>query len=132
MRKPNAQYNVARANSFAVHVATQVRAKMYQDFVDQCNISLSHTILDVGATSDQTYSSSNYLEQRHPAKDKITACGIDDVTFLERLYPGMKFVFGNGLNLPFDDRSFDFVHSAVLEHVGRYMNQSRFISECAR
>jgi ubiquinone/menaquinone biosynthesis C-methylase UbiE len=45
----------------------------------------------------------------------------------------VRFVFGNGLNLPFEDASFDFVHSsAVLEHVGSYANQSRFISECAR
>jgi ubiquinone/menaquinone biosynthesis C-methylase UbiE len=53
--------------------------------------------------------------------------------FLEQLYPGVKFVFGNGLNLPFNNQSFDFVHSsAVLEHVGSYANQRTFIRECAR
>jgi hypothetical protein len=133
MRQPNAQYNVARPGTLAVRIATRVRAKMYRDFIEQSAVSSHDTILDVGVTSDQSYASSNYLEALHPYKDKITACGIDDATFLERLYPGLQFVFGNGLNLPFEDGSFDFVHSsAVLEHVGNYANQSRFIHECAR
>jgi SAM-dependent methyltransferase len=132
MRQPNAQYNVARPGALAVRIATRVRAKMYRDFIDQSAVSSHDTILDVGVTSDQSYASSNYLEALHPYKDKITACGIEDATFLERLYPGVQFVFGNGLNLPFEDAAFDFVHSsAVLEHVGNYANQRRFIHECA-
>jgi len=133
MHGPNAQYNMARPDSLAINLANRVRAKLYRDFVGQCMVSPADTILDVGVTSDQSYSSSNYLEVLHPSKDKITACGIDDAKFLEQLYPGVKFVFGNGLDLPFDNRSFDFVHSsAVLEHVGSYANQSRFVGECAR
>jgi hypothetical protein len=129
----NAQYNIARPDSLAVRVATRVRAKLYRDFIDECSVSSDNTILDVGVTSDQSYSSSNYLETLHPQKDKITACGLDDATFLERLYPGLRFVFGNGLELPFEDGSFDFVHSsAVLEHVGSFANQNRFVNECAR
>ena len=133
MPEANAQYNIARPDSLAVRVAARVRAKMYRDFVRECGVSSESTILDVGVTSDQSYSSSNYLEALHPDKGKITACGIDDASFLERLYPGVRFVFGNGLELPFDDRSFDFVHSsAVLEHVGSFANQNRFVNECAR
>lgn len=133
MPEANAQYNIARPDSLAVRVATRVRAKMYRDFIGECKVSPDNSILDVGVTSDQSYSSSNYLEALHPHKHKITACGIDDASFLERLYPGVRFVFGNGLALPFDDRSFDFVHSsAVLEHVGSFANQDSFVSECAR
>jgi ubiquinone/menaquinone biosynthesis C-methylase UbiE len=90
-------------------------------------------LLDVGVTSDQTYASSNYVEAWYPAKNKITAAGIDDAKFLEQLYPGLRFIEANGLNLPFEDVSFDVVHSsAVLEHVGSHQNQVRLISECAR
>ena len=45
----------------------------------------------------------------------------------------MKFVHANGLDLPFEERSFDVVHaSAVLEHVGSRDNQARLIRECVR
>jgi hypothetical protein len=133
MPEVNSQYNIARPDSITIRVATRVRAKMYRDFIDSCEVWPDATILDVGVTSDQSYSSSNYLEALHPRKDKITACGIDDATFLERLYPGVRFVFGNGLDLPFKDCSFDFVHSAaVLEHIGSFANQERFARECAR
>ena len=133
MRTPNAQYNLAVPESFAMHIAARVRAKLYRDFIEYCDVLPDDTVLDNGATSDRSYASSNYLEALHPYKNKITASGVDDASFLENLYPGVKFVFGNGLNLPFKDNSFDFVHSsAVLEHVGCFSNQRRFISECAR
>ena len=133
MPKVNEQYNIARPDSIAVRIAKHVRGKMYRDFIDNCLVLASHTILDVGVTADQSYSSSNYLEALHPEKEKITACGIDDAAFLEDLYPGVKFVFGNGLELPFEDLSFDFVHSsAVIEHVGGFANQRRLVRECAR
>ena len=93
----------------------------------------SETILDVGVTSDQSYASSNYLEALYPHKDRITAAGIDDASFMETLYPGMTFRSANALDLPFADNSFDLVHSsAVLEHVGSHQNQARVISECLR
>jgi 2-polyprenyl-3-methyl-5-hydroxy-6-metoxy-1,4-benzoquinol methylase len=63
----------------------------------------------------------------------VTACGLDDASFLENDYPGMRFVQADGRNLPFDDGSYDFVHSsAVLEHVGNWANQVTFISELWR
>lgn len=133
MLRPNAQYNLARPESLAAQLAARVRAGMYRDFIEQCAVSPEGTILDVGVTSDQSYAASNYLEALHPDKSKITACGIDDASFLEQLYPGLRFVRANGLSLPFDDQSFDYVHaSAVLEHVGTFANQTRFVSECAR
>lgn len=133
MRQPNAQYNVAPPDALAVRLATRARAKMYRAFIDLSAVTSHDTIVDVGVTSDQSYASSNYLEALHPYKARITACGIDDARFLEQLYPGVRFVFANGLNLPFRDEAFDFVHSsAVLEHVGSCDNQNRFINECGR
>jgi len=91
------------------------------------------SILDVGVTSDQSYASSNYLEAWYAHKDRIVAAGLDDASFLQQQYPGVRFVYANGLKLPFAERSFDVVHSsAVLEHVGCAANQSAYIGECAR
>jgi len=134
-REPNAQYNVADPNSFAVKLARHQRRRMYQRFIDEF-IELQQTgarILDVGVTSDQSYVSSNYLEAWYPWKEKIVAAGVDDASFLETVYPGVKFVKANGLNLPFGDGAFDVVHSsAVLEHVGNSEKQARLIKECIR
>ncbi len=133
--KPNSQYNLARPDSLPARTAAHQRRKMYEMFLRTFGLvdNDSLTILDVGATSDRTYSSSNYLEAWYPRKDRITACGIDDASFLETLYPGVRFVAGNGRDLPFANDEFDIVHSsAVLEHVGSRENQVQFIHQCAR
>lgn len=131
--QPNAQYNVARPDSLPVRIATYQRKAMYEVLLAEARITAGDEILDIGVTSDQTYASSNYLEAWYPHKSKIFAAGIDDASFLVDLYPGVRFVRADGLNLPFAGGSFDIVHaSAVLEHVGSASNQMRFIAECAR
>ena len=106
---------------------------MYARFVTDASLEGEDTILDVGVTSDRSYASSNYLEAWYPRTDRITAVGIDDASFLESRYPGLRFVRASGLNLPYRDRAFDVVHSsAVLEHVGGRRNQERYVRECAR
>jgi hypothetical protein len=130
---PNRQYNVAAPDSLAVRIATWQRRAMYARFVEDCGVTSGDSILDVGVTSDRSYASSNYLEAWHPRKDRITAVGLDDASFLEVQYPGVKFVYADGLKLPFTDRSFDFVHSsAVLEHVGAASTQAAYVRECFR
>lgn len=132
-KTPNSQYNVARPDSLPVKIATYQRKRMYEIFLKETGVIETDTILDVGVTSDRTYTSSNYLEFWYPYKGRITAAGIDDASFLEEIYPGLRFVRANGLDLPFEDGAFDVVHSsAVLEHVGSFENQVRLIAECAR
>lgn len=132
-RPPNAQYNVAHPDSLSIRIAARQRKKMFALALNLAAIRPEDRILDVGVTSDRSYTSSNYFESWYPHKNKIVACGIDDASFLQHLYPGIRFVQANGLSLPFSDRSFDVVHSsAVLEHVGGFHNQVKFISECAR
>lgn len=132
MKRINAQYNVSRPGNLADRVSAYMRRKMYERFVSQ-GLDVRDAILDVGVTSDRDQLASNYLEAWYPHKDRITACGIDDASFLEERYPGVRFVRGDGKALPFPDGSFDWVHSsAVLEHVGSAAEQAKFVSELYR
>jgi ubiquinone/menaquinone biosynthesis C-methylase UbiE len=129
----NAQYNVAKPGSIPQRITGRMRRSLYARFLSSVQPKLRDTILDVGATSDQVYDFSNYLEAWYPHKSRITAVGIDDAKFLEELYPGITFLKADGRNLPFADESFDVVHSsAVLEHVGSRENQMQLIRELTR
>jgi hypothetical protein len=130
---PNSQFNLARPESFSARIIGHQRRKMYEQFLRWTEVGEADTILDVGATSDRSYDWSNYVAAWYPRKGLITAMGIDNASFLERCYPGMKYVRADGLNLPFIDGAFDIVHcGAVLEHVGSSANQTRLVQECAR
>lgn len=132
-RQPNSQYNVAAPQSLPVRIATVQRRRIFAHFLKTCSVDPATTVLDVGVTSDQSYESSNYLEAWLQNKSRITALGMDDAQFLEAKYPGLRFIKGDGLGLPFEAKTFDVVHaSAVLEHVGCFENQVRLIAECAR
>jgi ubiquinone/menaquinone biosynthesis C-methylase UbiE len=106
---------------------------MFDRFMLDTGVAAGELILDVGVTSDRSYEASNYLEAWYPHKNKITAVGVDDASFLCNQYPGMRFVMADGLSLPFQDQTFDVVHSsAVIEHVGSLARQCAFIAECCR
>jgi hypothetical protein len=102
--KPNAQYNVAAPDSLAIRVTARMRRRMYDRFVAVARPAEHESVLDVGVTSDRSYASSNYLEAWYPAKHRLTACGLDDASFLEEQYPGLRFVPADGLALPFEGR----------------------------
>ncbi len=133
-RAINAQYNVAKADSIPVRIAAWQRRRMFDRFLTRFALpDLERSLLDIGVTSDRSYEASNYLEAWYPYKDRVTAAGIDDAKFLEKLYPGMRFVKADACNMPFRDEEFDIVHaSAVIEHVGSSDQQRRMIAECAR
>jgi ubiquinone/menaquinone biosynthesis C-methylase UbiE len=132
-RVPNPQYNLAAPDSLSVRIAARVREQMFRTFMTEFQPAAHETVLDVGVTSDQSYSHSNYFEALYPHKSRITAAGIDDAKFLEDLYPGVTFVSASALDLPFEPGSFDLVHaSAVLEHVGSHDSQARMVAECLR
>lgn len=133
MTTVNAQYNIAKPASLPVRIAAHQRRRMFADFMRCMRPEEQDTILDVGATSDETYDHSNYLLAWYPYKHRITAVGLDDADFLEVKYPGVIFRKADARALPFFDDSFDYVHSsAVLEHVGSCEEQTRFLAELWR
>ncbi len=133
MTTVNAQYNLAPAHSLPVRIAGRQRRRMFQDFLARMQPGEPDTVLDIGATSDDTYHHSNYFVAWYSHKHRITAAGLDDASFLEKRYAGVTFRQADGRALPFADASFDHVHSsAVLEHVGSREEQIRFIAEMWR
>ena len=119
--------------SLSQRISGYARRRMFDIFIDAVGPLADDSILDVGVTSDRLCASSNYFEALYPHKSRITATGIDDCRFLENLYPGLRFVCADGCDLPFEDNSFDIVHSsAVIEHVGGRDRQIRFLRELVR
>jgi len=108
------------------------RKKMFHSLMRLVQPTSETTLLDVGITNDPR-ADSNFFEKLYPYPHNITAVGLEDASFLEREYPGLKFVQANGLNLPFADKSFDLVVAfAVVEHVGSRKRQKHFIHELCR
>lgn len=130
----NAQYNVAtQPESLANRATGLMRRRMYDAFMATVQPQPGETLLEVGVTSDQTQDFSNYLVAWYPHKQRITAAGIDDASFLEAQYPGVRYVRADGRALPFETGSFDVVHSsAVIEHVGSRAQQQAFVAELYR
>ncbi len=93
-----------------------------------------NSVLDIGVTSSSTVSEANFFEAFFPDKSKITAVGIEDATFLETKYPGLKFVkVLPNQNLPFPDNHFDVSFSnAVIEHIVSQDERKKFIAESVR
>lgn len=113
-------------------VSDSMRRKMFDRFMQELGPTEATTIIDVGVTDDQRLDS-NFFERLYPYKTKLTAVGMEDASFLETQYPGIKFVKADGLGLPFEDKSFDLAVSfAVIEHVGSNANQRAFIKELCR
>jgi 2-polyprenyl-3-methyl-5-hydroxy-6-metoxy-1,4-benzoquinol methylase len=113
-------------------VLLQTRTKAYSDFINEFNPSENCTILDVGV-SENTHPSSNLLERLYPYKNNITGISTDNFDNLELVFPGFKFIQADGRDLKFNNNSFDISYShAVIEHVGSFTQQKKFISELLR
>ena len=110
----------------------KVRRKMFESLMKLSKPSPETLVLDVGVTCDQR-EDSNFFEKLYPYTAKITAIGKEDCVFLEKDFPGLKFIKINGTHFPFQDKSFDLAVSfATIEHVGDRQKQKEFIDELSR
>jgi hypothetical protein len=71
---------------------------------------------------------------RYPYPDQVTAVSNDpNLDGVRATFPDVSVLTADALALPFEDRSFDVVHSnAVIEHVGPGEAQARFVAELVR
>lgn len=126
------QYIAPRLAGLGPKLAWKVRVQIYQEMAKSFPPQPEWRVLDVGVTSDQT-SDSNFFERLYPYPASITAVGLEDASFLETEYPGLKFVLADACQLPFADCSFELVFcSAVIEHVGSRQKQEKLIRELTR
>ncbi len=93
-------------------------------------------ILDVGVSTERSEGPAerNYFLKtfRYPS-DNYTGLGIQDLSEMEALFPGKRFVQYSGGRFPFGDKDFDWVFSnAVIEHVGDESAQREFVNEMLR
>jgi len=122
----------ARFSSIVEHFSTRARLKMLRSMLEIAQPDANTSVLDVGVTSNRR-SDSNFFERFYPHPENITALGLDDASFLEQEFPGLKFVRGDALAMPFADRSFDLATSwATIEHVGSRDRQKQFVAEVCR
>jgi SAM-dependent methyltransferase len=130
--KTESQYIAPRLGGFAPKLSWKVRLSIYQELLSRININSGWRVLDAGVTSDST-PDSNFFERLFPYPSSLTAVGLEDASFLEQEYPGLRFIKADACSLPFPDNGFDLVFcSAVIEHVGSRQKQMQLIKELTR
>jgi hypothetical protein len=93
------------------------------------------SVLDAGVSAEsgllplQNY----FLKNFRYSRKLYTGLGVQDLSGMEALYPGRRFVQYPGGVFPFTDKEFDWVFSnAVIEHVGESSAQLLFLNEMMR
>jgi len=126
-------YSSGKEQSWRDRAELSARIKIYNALASRIPLDELDSIIDVGATADSKKDSSNFFEKMYPFPQRITALSNQDASWLADEWPGLKFVQGDALSMPFEDGAFDLAFSnAVIEHVGSRENQAAFIRECIR
>ena len=97
---------------------------------------VGETVLDAGVSRQlrgRLPITNWFLKTYRYDPETYTGLGIENMTGMESLFPGKRFVQYPGGVFPFPDNSFDWVFSnAVIEHVGDESTQLAFINEMLR
>src|SRR3954466_2672152 len=120
----------AAVDDLAISFGVANRSRKWELYGQEFPPHPNERVLDVGVSRMTTLSGENYFLNRYPYPHQLTGIGISDLAGLSFHYPGVTFIQADGRHLPFADGSFDVVHSnAVVEHVGAYQDQTRFVAE---
>lgn len=131
-RKWSSLYTQSDLFGLSSAISGRIRREMFEAFMDVTTPSGETTILDVGVTCERRRAC-NFLENLYPYPSRIIATGLEDASFLQQDFPGLRFLKADGACLPFKDKRFDIVTSfATIEHVWGLENQRLFLHELLR
>jgi hypothetical protein len=122
--------------TIAYRISASSRAKKFSQFLTLMAPQPHESIVDVGVNTTEYSDTDNYLEKFYQHPEKITAVGMGsdtEVASFRARYPLVTTVAGDGRALAFAENSFDVSYSnAVIEHVGNFDDQRRFLAELYR
>ena len=122
----------------ADEISLRSRRRKFALFMETMAPTGETTVLDIGADDlgfgdEGGCGTLNFFEELYPWPERVTALGITPGDRFRERYPRIRYVQGDGLELPFADGEFDVVFSnAVVEHVGGREQQRRFVAEALR
>jgi Methyltransferase domain len=115
------------------------RRRKMQLFLELLQPTAEARVVDVGVSdsgfgggtgAEETH---NFFEALYPWPERITAVSTQYLDRFQEAFPEVRCVRADGRDLPFADGEFDVAFSnAVLEHVGRGVEQRAFVHELCR
>lgn len=114
--------------------AIKARKRIFDIFMDLYKPGKDDSIIDIGATPDNSLTYSNLFEKYYPYKENFTVSSIEDCSGLVKDLGLREFVKTEPhQKFPFVDKQFKYLFSnAVIEHVGTREQQKQFLKECLR
>ena len=110
------------------------RSKKFEHFFTLFEEGMS--VLDVGVSKENNRDmpNRNYFLKHFPYSGEFyTGLGVQNISDMDKIFPGKSFYQYPGSDFPFKENQFDWIYSnAVIEHVGLEEEQLKFINEMIR